>query len=365
METSYISATPPPCRFEFRILPRASASLIRHWVPPPLRRSLYCFASCDPQYLNTNTNTNTNKRMLIMGMGFVGQFFAHHLKQDGWEVSGTCTSAIKKKKLEDMGFDVHLFSSDDHNLDLRSILALEYATHMLVSVPAVAGLGDPVLYRHRRLLQSRLSHGNLQWMCYLSSTSVYGDCGGAWVTEDYPPNTQTDSAKARLVAEEGWLDLGRSLGVSVQVMRLGGIYGPGRSALDTIVKQESPSERQRRRVTRQYTSRVHVADICQALKASINMPSSGKIYNVVDDDPAPRAEVFAFARTLVQEKWPDRIKQGPLPDEAQAVIQKQTTGGGEKRVWNARIKNELGVRLLHPTYKSGLQSIIESMDLPI
>ncbi|XP_043711830.1 protein YeeZ isoform X2 [Telopea speciosissima] len=355
METSFISATPFTCRFRFRILERASASLLRRWSPSPT--PLCCFAA-DPQ------SVNTNRKMLIMGMGFVGQFFAHHLEQDGWEVSGTCTSAIKKKKLEAMGFDVHVFSSDDHDLDLRSILALGYATHMLVSVPPVAGLGDPVLYQHRHLLQSRLSRGNLQWLCYLSSTSVYGDCGGAWVNEDYPLNTLTESAKARLAAEEGWLDLGRSLGFSVQVMRLGGIYGPGRSALDTIVKQESLSPGQRMRETRQYTSRVHVADICQALQASINMPSSGKIYNIVDDDPTPRVEVFAFARTLVQKKWPDQIKRDPLLGDAESLIQKKITRG-EKRVRNDRMKNELGVSLLHPTYKSGLQSIIESMDCPI
>ncbi|XP_042518183.1 protein YeeZ [Macadamia integrifolia] len=356
METSYISATPFPCRFGFRILPRASASasLLRRWYPPS---SLRCFASCDQQSLNMD------RKMLIMGMGFVGQFFAHQLEQDGWEVSGTCTSATKKKKLEEMGFDALLFSSDDHDLDLGSILPLEYATHMLVSVPPVAGLGDPVLYRHQHLLQSRLICGNLQWLCYLSSTSVYGDCGGAWVNEDYPLNNLTESAKARLAAEDGWLDLGHSLGVSVQVMRLGGIYGPGRSALDTIIKQDSLTAGQRMRETRKYTSRVHVADICQALKASINKPSLGKIYNVVDDDPAPREEVFTFARTLVQEKWPDHIKQGTLPDDGESVIQKKITRG-EKRVRNDRMKNELGVRLLHPTYKSGLQSIIESMDCP-
>lgn len=299
--------------------------------------------------------------MFILGFGYVGQFLAQEMKTQNWKVSGTCTSTTKMQKLEDTGFDVQLFNANDN--ELGCLNSLVEATHLLVSIPPVVGLGDPVLYRHRDLLKSALCNGNLQWMCYLSSTSVYGDCGGAWVDEDYPTRPTKDLANARLVAEKGWLSLGQDLGVSGQVMRLGGIYGPGRSALDTIIKQGTLTKSQRSREARQYTSRIHVADICQALKASITKPSSGRIYNVVDDDPASRAEVFAFSKTLIDKKWPGQFKE-KHPSSMSASVCHEKIGQGEKRVSNSRLKNELGVRLLHPTYRSGLKSILQLIGNP-
>ncbi|XP_059460756.1 uncharacterized protein LOC132189928 [Corylus avellana] len=294
----------------------------------------------------------SRNRMFCLGMGFVAQFFARELKNQGWVVSGTCTSMVKKKKLEEMGFDAYLF---DANEPEQSILdTMKYHTHLIVSIPPAVGIGDPML-RHEELLTSTLMDGNLRWLCYLSSTGVYGDCGGAWVDEDYPTSPTRELANLRLVAEKKWLNLGDDLGLSAQVFRLGGIYGPGRSAVDTIIKQGALSEGQKMRVYRQYTSRIHVEDICQALKASINTPSPGKVYNIVDDDPAPREEVFAYAGDLVAKKWPGRIKQSPGKSEP---VVEQGTPRGEKRVSNALMKKELGVRLLHPSYRSGLQSII-------
>ncbi|CAA0833829.1 NAD(P)-binding Rossmann-fold superfamily protein [Striga hermonthica] len=192
---------------------------------------------------------------------------------------------------------------------------------------------------------------------------VYGDCGGAWVDEDYQVNPASELARARLTAEEEWLRLGRNLGIAAQVFRLGGIYGPGRSAVDTILKQLPLSSGQKMRHSKRFTSRVHVADICQALHASILKPAAGKIYNIVDDDPAPREEVFELAHKLVDEKFPGRINLHiSLEREKSLVMDNKISGKGEKRVSNARMKNELGMKLIHPTYTSGLQSIIKQID---
>ncbi|CAK7346317.1 unnamed protein product [Dovyalis caffra] len=300
-------------------------------------------------------------RMFILGMGFVGQFFAQSLKKEGWIVTGTCTSKAKKKQLEEKGFDVCLF--DANQPELSTLNALKLYTHLLVSIPPVSCAGDLVLW-HEELLRNMLLDGNLQWLCYLSSTSVYGHCGGAWVDEDYTTSPTSELAKLRLVAEEKWLNLGQGLGLSTRVFRLGGIYGPGRSAVDTIIKQEPLSEGQKMRTSRQYTSRVHVEDICQALKASIYTPSSRGIYNIVDDDPAPREEVFTYAEDLIENKWPGRTKRST--DYASAVSPtKKANSRGDKRVSNMRMKRELGVKLLHPSYKSGLLSIIDQMEKPI
>uniref|UniRef100_A0A2N9IK42 NAD-dependent epimerase/dehydratase domain-containing protein n=2 Tax=rosids TaxID=71275 RepID=A0A2N9IK42_FAGSY len=282
----------------------------------------------------------SRNRMFILGMGFVGRFFAQVLKNQGWVVSGTCTSIMKKKKLEEKGFDIYLFDANEPEQSTLDIM--KNHTHLVVSIPPVVGVGDPMV-QHEELLRSTLMDGNLQWL------GVYGDCGGAWVDEDYPTRPTRESANLRLVAEQRWLEMGDDLGLSAQVFRLGGIYGPGRSAVDTIIKKGALSEGQKMRVYKQYTSRIHVEDICQALKASIHAPSHGKVYNIVDDDPAPREEVFAYARDLVEKKWPGQIKQST--NESESFIKKGSPRG-EKRVSNARMKKELGVRLLHPSYES-------------
>nr|GMD56852.1 protein YeeZ-like isoform X1 [Ipomoea batatas] len=306
--------------------------------------------------------TQFQGRMFILGMGFVGEFFAADLKSKGWTVSGTCTSAAKKKKLDEMGYDAFVFDAKDPLPEVLDVMKCH--SHLLISIPPVPGTGDPML-QHRKLLNNRLKGGDLQWLGYLSSTSVYGDCSGAWVDEEFPARPTTESARARLAAEEGWLQLGLDLEIASQVFRLGGIYGPGRSAVDTILKQGTLSKSQLMRSSKRFTSRIHVADICQALNASIQKPSPGRIYNIVDDDPAPRKEVFRFAESLVEKKWPDSIKQCNLTEDAPSSLgPKGAYNGGEKRVSNGRMKEELGVRLLYPTYKTGLASIVERVARP-
>ncbi|CAO2835654.1 unnamed protein product [Amaranthus hypochondriacus] len=295
------------------------------------------------------------KRIFILGMGYVGQYVAQQFNNQGWDVAGTCTSIIKKKVLEQKGFDVHIF--DALKPEWNILDKLRCCTHLLVSIPPIEGIGDPIL-QHEKAFKARLVDGDLKWLCYLSTTSIYGDARGAWVDENYIPNPSSQLAKMRLKSEEGWLKLGEDLGISAYVFRLGGIYGPGRSAIDTILKEEI-SERQKKRATRKFTSRIHVADICQALRACISNQVQRKVYNIVDDDPASRAEVFAFAQQLIERRWPGLI------DLTDYSIDTEISCGGEKRVSNALIKKELGLQFIFPSYRSGLQSIIDSMEDPM
>ncbi|KAL4577370.1 hypothetical protein LXL04_013479 [Taraxacum kok-saghyz] len=326
-------------------------------------------SSAELRHFCNGNNHGTQNRMFILGMGFVGQFVAQDLMNQGWVVSGTCTSVSKKEMLEKLGFNVHLFDATDPKLvffllnfrpfifmnKLEVINILNEHTHLLVSIPPCKDIGDPVL-QHAKLLKKKLNNKHLQWLCYLSTTSVYGDCGGEWVDETYQPNPKSELAKLRLAAEEQWLSLGHDIGVSSHVFRLGGIYGPGRSAIDTILKQGNLSDVQRGRSFKKYTARVHVADICNALKESICKPNPGRIYNIVDDDPAPRTQVFSYAHKLMNEKWGCEMKE-------EGILGRNVEGSlvGEKRVVNRRMKNELGVRLIYPSYRSGLESICDKI----
>ncbi|KAI3722539.1 hypothetical protein L2E82_33578 [Cichorium intybus] len=314
-------------------------------------------ASAKLHHFGNGINQGKQNRMFILGLGFVGEFVARDLMNQGWAVSGTCTSVSKKEKLEKLGFNVHLFDATEPKLEVVNIL--NQHTHLLISIPPCKDIGDPML-QHAELLRKKLNNEHLQWLCYLSTTSVYVDCGGEWVDENYKPIPSSELAKLRLASEEGWLSLGHDLGMAAHVFRLGGIYGPGRSAIDTIIKRGTLSEVQRGRSFKKYTARIHVADICNALIESIHKPFPG-IYNIVDDDPAPRTEVFSFAYKLINEKWGFEFKKVGTPDTNESFRKK-----GEKRVLNTRMKNELGVKLIHGSYRSGLLSICDQMhDYPL
>ncbi|KAJ8442571.1 hypothetical protein Cgig2_026513 [Carnegiea gigantea] len=335
----------------------------RAWKSPTIRiLQSSAFAASDTRIKSQIDGYNCNhpsNRMFILGMGYVGQFFAQQLMNDGWSVSGTCMNIKKKEELEQKGFNVHVFDACEPEWRILDILRCY--THLLISIPPVEGIGDSANSKIEISYEEKIWNilPDLHFEKILALAGIYGDSEGAWVDEDYLPKPSSKLGKMRLDAEEGWLKLGQDLGLSSYVFRLAGIYGPGRSAVDTILKKKPLSEGQKRRATRTFTSRVHVADICQALKATISTRHQSKIYNVVDDDPASRAEVFAFALELIERKWPGLI------DPAAFSIDTTQPNRGHKRVSNARIKKELGVRLFYPSYRSGLQSIIDHMKDPI
>ncbi|KAL5671558.1 hypothetical protein ACJX0J_015864, partial [Zea mays] len=222
------------------------------------------------------------------------------------QVSGTCTTVTTKRELEMLGMNASVFDGTEDSLE--NIHSLRQATHLLISIPPIPGVGDPLLINLDEDLRRILGHGNLEWLCYLSSTSVYGDCGGVLVDEDHTVNPKSESAKLRYNAEKGWLNLIDDPKLSAFVFRLGGIYGPGRSALDTLAKSKSLSRKQKLRESKQYTARIHVADIYQAVLASMSIRCARKIFNV------------------------------PAGLDYQEMIVP-----AEKRVSNARMKQELGV----------------------
>lgn len=159
-------------------------------------------------------------------------------------------------------------------------------------------------------------------------------------------------AKNRVIAEEGWLGLGKDSRIPTHVFRLGGIYGPGRSALDTLRRNEDLSANQKRRESQLYTARCHVADVCQVIQASMAQPQDGSIYNIVDDCPASRSEVMSYARSI--------LGLPPVPPKGTSMGKIETLRDkGEKRVENSRIKVELKANLMFPDYKAGLLSIAE------
>jgi nucleoside-diphosphate-sugar epimerase len=286
----------------------------------------------------------TPRRLFVFGLGYSALVLARRLKARGWTVTGTCQSEDKRQALAAEGINAQFF---DGSRPLADLAALKSATYVLSSVPP-DGARDPVLAHHAAELGTS---PDLKWIGYLSTTGVYGDCGGEWVTENAGLHPTGARGRARVAAEQAWLDLGR-VGQKVHVFRLAGIYGPGRSALDTVRSGRA------KRVVKpgQVFSRIHVDDIAAVLEASMLRPNAGAIYNVCDDDPAPPQDVIAYACALLGVDAPPEIPFAEAAPEMSAMA--RSFYDDNKRVANRRIQDELGVKFVYPDYRSGLKALL-------
>ncbi len=284
-----------------------------------------------------------DRRLFCFGFGYSARAVAKILQEEGWKIAGTVRSDTDARSLELLGYEIFRFNGDGLMTSAHTTLA--GTTHLLSSVPPNAG-GDPVLGHHAADIEALQS---LTWIGYLSTTGVYGDRQGGWVDESSPLNPTGERGHRRVTSENEWNNLRTD--AAVHLFRLAGIYGPGRSALDTV-----RSGRARRIVKPgQVFSRIHVDDIAQVLLASISRPDPNAIYNVCDAEAAPPQDVIAYACDLLGVEAPPEIdfEEAALSDMAKSFYR------DNKRVSNRRILNELGVVLKWPNYRAGLEGLIE------
>ncbi len=283
-------------------------------------------------------------KLFCFGLGFSALHLARRLQREGWTLAGTCRSEEKRRALLAEGITAHIFDRQRGFNDAAA--ALRSVTHIVSSIPP-DDIGDPVLDLHLRELQNLEA---LRWIGYLSTTGVYGDYGGDWVNEHSPRKPTLDRSRRRALAEDSWLTLWERDGLPVHIFRLAGIYGPGRSAIDSVRTGAA------KRIVKpgQVFSRIHVDDIASVLIASMARPNPGAAYNVCDDNPAPPDEVIAYAAELLGIEPPPVVpfEKAELSEMARSFY------ADNKRVRNNRIKDELGVQLKYPDYRAGLQAIL-------
>jgi hypothetical protein len=228
---------------------------------------------------------------------------------------------------------------------------LAEADCVLVSAPPDQD-GDPVL----RWYSEGLARAERpQSIVYLSTVGVYGDNAGAWVDETTPAAPLTGRSRARRDAEEAWTELAARSRKSLAILRLAGIYGPGRNALLQVANGTA------KRIVKpsQVFNRIHVADIAQAIAVAFASRYDG-IINVADDEPTPPGEPIAFAAHLLGVPAPPEI---PFAEAAPAMSPMALSFYGEtRRVRNTRLKRELGVALKYPTYREGLSALFAAGD---
>lgn len=287
-----------------------------------------------------------DKRLFVFGYGYTAAFLGETLKEKGWKISGTTRDPDKCRFLREAGIEAFLFDEDSTLAD--PFRSLEGTTHLVFSIPP-DDAGDPVFLAH---MDDILGIPSIEWAGYLSTTGVYGNRDGGWVDEDSELRPDTRRGLRRVRAEDQFLSAWRSYGLPIHIFRLSGIYGPGRSALDSVRAGNA------RRIDKPgfAFNRIHVEDIVQVLLASMEKPNPGRIYNLSDDRPAQSHELILQACEM--------LGVTPLPlipfDQADLAPITRSFYADNKRVRNDRIKTELGIELLYPDFIKGLEACLNA-----
>lgn len=280
-------------------------------------------------------------KLVIFGTGYSAQALVQEMQPVApGSIVGTTRSEAKAEALSRMGVTPRIFPGSDMRADL------EGATHVLITAGPEDG-ADPVLKHLRSDFEELASR--FDWVGYLSTTGVYGDHDGEWVDECAPLTPATRRGRARVTTEGEWQALARDHGLPLHILRLPGIYGPGRGPFEKVRNGTA------RRIIKdgQVFSRIHVEDIAQALLASMNRPNPGAIYNICDDDPAPPQDVLTYAAELLGVDLPPAVRF----EDAEMTPMARSFYAESKRVDNRRMKDELGLRLRYPTYRAGLDAL--------
>jgi nucleoside-diphosphate-sugar epimerase len=285
---------------------------------------------------------DASKSVLIVGCGDIGGRVAALEQAEGASVAALARSEAAALRLAPLG--VRPLPGDlDRPATLRGLPAA--ATVYYFAPPPAEGTGDPRI----RALLAALDPASLPArLVYISTSGVYGDCGGAWVDEERPPNPQTGRARRRLDAETAVRAFGERTGVAWALLRVPGIYGPGRLPVERLRKglpilcaAESP-----------FSNRIHADDLAAVCVAAARRAPAGAVYNAADGHPTTMSDYFNRAADLLGLPRPPAVS---LAEARQALTPAMLSFLEEsKRLDNRRMLRELGIRLRYPTLEAGL-----------
>ncbi len=281
-------------------------------------------------------------RMMIFGAGYSGQAIAAEALKAGATVSGTTRSPEKFATLKQQGIQPLVFDGKEFSAAMRQTMA--EATHLVQSI-APGTAGDSLLMLAKGDL--RVLFPKLEWAAYLSTVGVYGDHGGDWVMEETPCRPVSQRSVERVAAEEGWKAAADAAGIPVAILRLSGIYGPGRNGFVNLAQGTA------RRLVKpgQVFNRIRVEDIGRACQFLIARRLGG-IFNITDAEPAPPQDVVTEAARLMGIEPPPE----QAFDTAELSPMARSFYGENKRVSNAKICN-LGFHFLFPDYRLSLAQL--------
>ncbi|MEN6585092.1 MAG: SDR family oxidoreductase [Sulfuricella sp.] len=235
------------------------------------------------------------------------------------------------------------------------------------SLDRIGGLADAVLHfappqrqgqrdlRTRHLLAA-LTKGKIlpQRLIYISTTGVYGDCRGERVAETRTPRPTTPRAVRRADAEAVLRRWGARNGVRISILRVPGIYAPGRLPVERL-EQRIPALRAE---DDGYTNHIHADDLARVVGAALTHGRPGRVYNAADDTPMKMADYFDMVADHYRLERPRRISREAAQQEISPGMLSYMAES--RRVANERIKQELGVRLRYPGVKEGLEGMSDA-----
>ena len=285
---------------------------------------------------NLASSLNNKNKFLILGCGFSGSFFAKKIRELGY-------TALTSSRSEKKDPDSFIFNSEIGIIPTKK--TFDGVTHILSCIPPDKNGKDPVLSS----LKDHLKSLSLEWVGYLSTTGVYGNTKGDWVSEIDNPNPFQERSHKRLSCEKEWLESG----LPVQIFRLPGIYGPGRSTFEAIKNKKVRVISKKNQVF----SRIHVADITNAIIYLLQNKNSLKFYqiiNIADDQPCSQIEVIQYCYDLLGLKMPRPVLFEDAKKESSPIA--QSFWMENRRVSNKLLCETLGYKLIYKNYKIGLKN---------
>lgn len=278
-------------------------------------------------------------KLLVFGCGYTGLAIAVAARDKGFDVTATSRSPALIKSQR--GIKVIRFDTASG--------AIAEASHILTTA-APDKDGDPVLSRYASQI---LNAPRLRWIGYLSTTGVYSDRDGGWVDEDSAPAPRSPRALRRVDAETAWA---KYKNVAVDIFRLAGIYGPGRSVFDDLLQGTA------RRVVKpgHLFGRIHRDDIAHGVLAAMlqNPSPSRRVFNFTDDEPAASADVVLEAAKLLGVEPPPPVD---FAEAASNMSPMALSFWAENRlVANSKTKETLNITWKYPNYRVGLRAILNN-----
>ncbi|MEW6563394.1 MAG: SDR family oxidoreductase [Pseudomonadota bacterium] len=231
------------------------------------------------------------------------------------------------------------------------------------SLARLAGLADAVLHfapppnagdcdpRTRHLLAA-LSRGTLPArLVYISTSGVYGDCGGAWVEETHPLHPANARALRRVDAERQIRDWATTGGVHAVILRVPGIYAADRLPLERI-RQGTPAIRD---AEDSYTNHIHADDLARIAVAALQHGKPNRVYHASDDSQLKMGAYFDAVAAAYGLPYPPRLPRAEVQRSVSPML--WSFMNESRRLGNARLKRELRVQLRYPDVAAGLAAL--------
>ena len=285
-------------------------------------------------------------KVFCFGFGQVAKYFVKKIINQNLTLNLSTTSRQEthKEVFEGISFTSYKFENDKFDRNINS--KIKEADYILVSVPPISG--EDIVIKN---FKDSLKTVKTKWITYLSATSVYGDHNGEWVDERSETKPSTLNGKNRLKAENDWQVFSKDNNLPLQIFRLSGIY----SKQNNILKRLKTGQAKIIKKQKHFFSRVHVEDIANILFISLKKFKTNEIFNISDDHPASQEEVAVYGALLLKMNKPNPLEMEDLEEGMLKDFYKES-----KKVDNKKIKEFFNYKFIYPSYKEGLNNIINN-----